>query len=190
VTTIPCAERFSARRSPSVSSSDCLPGEDIEASHAGGVGPGPREPMRNSSISYPPEGLSPTSLFSCNLASCQGFGGTLRAPVTAGTNYEDFITFETEAGPVTPTGHMVLVYGTHPVRSSKMLACWECEAATNQPRTVSPPTPYGHIGPLALCPSCYQMYYLPLIPEAHAERTSPTPSSPKRATPRDRLSDH
>jgi hypothetical protein len=68
--------------------------------------------------------------------------------------------------------------------ASKLMTCWECEAVTSQPRAVTVPVCSGAIGPLKLCPSCYQAYYLPLIAEAASRGPDQTHPAPPRRTPR------
>ena len=59
-----------------------------------------------------------------------------------------------------------------------MTCCWECEATTSQPIAVTIEVPDGHPRCLQLCPTCYRMYYLPLIAEASADRVHRDPPVP------------
>lgn len=64
-----------------------------------------------------------------------------------------------------------------------MAECWECEATTSQPVTVTIVLPTGLSPRVRLCPSCYRTYYLPLIAEASADGAHQAPPSPEtRAT--------
>ena len=53
--------------------------------------------------------------------------------------------------------------------------CWECEATTEQPVTVTIGTPTRIVGTLRLCPGCYGACFLPLThqPSDPAESAPP-----------------
>jgi hypothetical protein len=44
--------------------------------------------------------------------------------------------------------------------------CWECEATTDAPITVSIRSESWIVGTFALCPTCYRSAYLPLASDA------------------------
>ncbi|HZO27554.1 MAG TPA: hypothetical protein VFH48_16380 [Chloroflexota bacterium] len=64
-----------------------------------------------------------------------------------------------------------------------MATCWECEATTSQAIVVTIELPSGHGPRVQLCPSCYQMHYLPLIAESAADGVREAPAESTRRSP-------
>ena len=64
-----------------------------------------------------------------------------------------------------------------------MVACWECEAVTPRPMEVSLAVLRGRPRRVQLCPSCYRLYYLPLVAETPADDADRDPPLPTRGTP-------
>ena len=56
-----------------------------------------------------------------------------------------------------------------------MVACWECDGTANRPISVTIELPTGHRPRVQLCPSCYELHYLPLIAEMSADRMRQAP---------------
>ena len=67
--------------------------------------------------------------------------------------------------------------------TSKLMTCWECEATTSQAIVVTIELPTGHAPRVQLCPSCYQMHYLPLIAESAVDGAHEAPAESTRRNP-------
>jgi hypothetical protein len=62
-----------------------------------------------------------------------------------------------------------------------LTTCWECNASTYWPIAVTLEVPTGRLGPIMLCPRCYQVHYLLLVAEASLGTV------PRQAPPRGEL---
>lgn len=66
-------------------------------------------------------------------------------------------------------------------RGQPPVTCWECEATTSQPFVVTIEIPSEHRPRVKLCPSCYELHYVPLIVEASAD--AEVPAGPALCSP-------